>query len=90
MSRIKHYGDYLEKDVADILEGFNVRYVHEYEDHKLKLDFYLPDYDVYIEVKRFHAERSNRQLKSQDNVILIQGKNSIVFLKSLLEKFKSQ
>ena len=42
-----------------------------------RLDFYLPYYDVYIEVKQYHSDRSNDQLKSQENVILVQGKKAV-------------
>ena len=37
------------------------------------LDFYLPDYNVYIECKRMFTERINDQISRHENVIVIQG-----------------
>ena len=36
------------------------------------LDFHLPDYDLYIEVKRFHSPRIADQMARHQNVIAIQ------------------
>ena len=75
--------DFLEKRVEHILIDRGVKYTTE-KCNGQRLDFYLPGYDVYIEVKQYFSERSNDQLHSQDNIILIQGKKSISFLESLL------
>lgn len=37
------------------------------------LDFFLPDYDVYVEVKRFHSPRIAEQMARRPNVVAIQG-----------------
>lgn len=78
--------DDLEKDVAKILDEKNIKYYHDSERENVKrLDFYLPDFDVYIEIKQFHAgEREFKQWQRHDNTIFITGKKSIQFLKTLL------
>ena len=38
------------------------------------LDFYLPGFDLYVEVKQFHSERIARQMSLAPNVIAIQGR----------------
>lgn len=42
------------------------------------LDFYLPDLDLYIEVKRFHSPRIAEQMERAENVIAIQGKAAVL------------
>jgi hypothetical protein len=79
-----HFSDHLEKEVAEVLESKGIDFVHESEGNSSNLDFYLPAYDVFIEVKQFHSDRVVKQLASKDNVIVIQGKKSIAFLKSIL------
>lgn len=76
--------DSLEKRVADILDKKGIKYIHESEGENQRLDFFLPDFNIFIEVKQFSTPRSSDQLASQDNVILIQGKKSIVFLENML------
>ena len=73
-----------EIQIKEILESKGIEYIHESQNNGSRLDFYLPKYNVYIEVKQYHSERSNSQLASQDNVILIQGKDSINFFKVLI------
>lgn len=85
MDRNIHFADDLEKKVAEILDSIQIEYVHESEiKHKPILDFYLPKYDIYIEVKKFYSERAIRQLSGKDNVILIQGIESVKFIQQLL------
>ena len=45
-----------------------------------RLDFYLPDYDVYIEVERFHSARISEQMARAPNVIVAQGEVAVRFL----------
>jgi len=75
-----NFGDGLEKMVAGALNDAGIEFIHESESKDLKLDFYLPSFDVYIEVKRFHADRIERQMSSKDNVIAIQGIKSVEFI----------
>lgn len=73
--------DDLEKEVAKILKSKGIKFVHESYKNGIdqRLDFYLPDFDVYLEVKKFHTERTIQQLEYQRNVILIQGRNQLIF-----------
>jgi hypothetical protein len=50
------------------------------------LDFYLPAFDIYIEIKQFHSERIHKQMGLQENVIAIQGKKAVEFIEKLLIK----
>jgi transcription elongation factor Elf1 len=66
--------DHLEEmKIAETLTVCGIKFVHESENKAQELDFYLPFFDVYIEVKLFHADRISRQMKSKENVIAIQG-----------------
>lgn len=49
-----------------------------------QLDFYLPKYDVYVEVKQFHTNRISEQMSRRHNVIAIQGMGSLNALRELL------
>ena len=64
--------DHLENAIEKALIEAKIKYKT-----KQRLDFYLPQHDVYIEVKQYHSDRSNDQLKSQENVIFIQGKKAV-------------
>ena len=81
-----HSKDHLELAVAEMLLDLKINFIHESQNNGSNLDFYLPDFDVFIEVKQFHADRVNKQLASKENVILIQGKKSIEMLNKLLSK----
>ncbi len=83
-SRKIHYSGHLEKEIGELLVAKGIDFIHESEDKEQELDFYLPQHDVYIEVKQFHADRISQQMKTKDNVIAIQGKESIEFIKSIL------
>lgn len=80
-----HYGDSLERDIASLLDNKGIHFIHESENKGQVLDFYLPSYDVYIEVKQYFSERITKQLASRDNVICVQGKKSLALLKVLLK-----
>jgi len=53
-------------------------------DAGLGLDFYLPDFDLYIEVKRFHSPRIGEQMSRHPNVIAIQGIECFKFVDQLI------
>ena len=78
--------DNLELRIADLLNSKSIKFVHEGYKNGInqRLDFYLPDHDIYIEVKKFHTERVLKQLESQDNIILVQGDKSVKFLEGIL------
>lgn len=77
----------LEKQLAESLLSAGIKFERP---SSQRLDFYLPDYDIYIEVKRYHADRVLSQLASQHNIILVQGVKSINALCDLLSKLKPQ
>lgn len=60
------------------------RIAYERADAGLGLDFYLKDFDLYIEVKRFHSPRIGEQMSRAENVIAIQGIKSLDFLNGLI------
>lgn len=65
--------DPVEVEVRSALAIRGVDFVEEEDPRAKNLDFYLPDYDLHIEVKQFHSDRSNEQLRRASNIILIQG-----------------
>ncbi len=68
------YSDELEKQIGIRLNECDIKF-----ERNQRLDFYLPDYGVYLEVKKYHSERSVSQLASQENIVLIQGKEAVTF-----------
>lgn len=68
-------GDPVEQIIADGLDASGIRYVHETQskDVTLALDFYLPDFGIFLECKQFWSENLNRQMRRASNVIAIQG-----------------
>ena len=75
----------LEQAVADALDLKGIKWLHEDEKgNEARLDFYLPDSGVYIEVKQAYTPRANAQLKRARNVILIQGIEAVELFVKLL------
>lgn len=75
-----HYTDFLEQSVGETLEGGGVDFIHESEvKHEPVLDFELPEHDVHIEIKQFYSDRVIKQLKSKQNVIVLQGRKAVDF-----------
>lgn len=83
-----YFSDHTEKRIAAILNRLHIEFVHESQDKNQKLDFYLPDYDIFIEVKRFYSKRIAGQISGHENVIVIQGVASVAFLEIILEKYQ--
>lgn len=59
--------------VEDLVESALKSRAIPYERDRLGLDFYLPDWGIYIEVKQFHSRRIAEQMSRTPNVIAIQG-----------------
>jgi len=80
----------LEEMVAEALREAGIDFRREGDRGlpTLMLDFYLPDFDVYIEVKGGHTQRVLRQLASKPNVIVAQGQTSVKFLAECLRSFQ--
>ena len=80
-------GDYdNERIIANTLEKCGLNFTGEERgvENGRCLDFHLTDHNVFIEVKSGYSERSNEQLKSQMNVILIQGMQAAKMFSLLL------
>jgi hypothetical protein len=66
--------DPVEEIVADALTAAGVPFVREDDElNTAALDFYLPDDNLFIEVKQFHSPRIAAQMERAANVIAIQG-----------------
>ena len=62
----------VETVIKKFLVANNIEFIGD-DYNEAKLDFYLPAYDIYIEVCQFHTPRKIEQLSRHKNVILIQG-----------------
>jgi hypothetical protein len=78
--------DPMEMLIADALSRAGVRFEHDFSGKTKGLDFYLPDHDLYIEVKRFHSDRISEQMSRAPNVIAVQGKIAVEFLAMALSR----
>lgn len=61
--------DPLEREVADALAMRGIRFLHETTGQTDHLDFFLPDFGIHLEIKRFHSERISGQMARVPNVI---------------------
>lgn len=78
-------GDVMEDSIERWLLANSIRY-RRADDMKTHLDFFLPDFNVYIEVKRYHTPRIADQLQRAPDIIIIQGGASMRFLESLIAR----
>lgn len=65
--------DPMEKMVRSALTAAGIEFV-EGDATDERLDFYLPNIGVHIEVKQFHSPRISEQMSRADEIIVIQGK----------------
>lgn len=65
--------DPVERIVEAALIKKGLPYVTENDPRARRLDFYLPDLDLHIEVKQFHTPRVAEQMARSANIIVIQG-----------------
>lgn len=72
-----HYADNLEEAVGTHLIEQGIEFVHESQNKDQRLDFYIPEHDVFIEVKKFHSPRINAQMETQNDIIVLQGKLAV-------------
>lgn len=79
--------DPMEAIVSLALVRANISFVTEIDERAKHLDFYLPDFDVHIEVKQFHSVRIAKQMARADNVIAIQGIKAAQWFASRLVAF---
>lgn len=77
--------DPMERLIEAALIDARLRYVTDHGGGMPEnLDFYLPDYDVFIEVKRFHSDRIAEQMSRAPNVIAVQGDVSARFVAAMI------
>jgi hypothetical protein len=63
--------DPIERIVAEVLLNKGIKFIHEMENKAQGLDFYLPEYDIFIECKAYSTPRTEKQIEDK-KVILIQ------------------
>ncbi len=73
--------DPMERQIADALTRAGIAFT---TDHEARLDFYLPDANVHIEVKQFHSDRIAEQMARAPNVIAVQGRGAVEWLAGIL------
>lgn len=79
--------DPIEKIVRTALDAAGISYQCAGENHfDQTLDFYLPDYGTFIEVKQFHSERISRQMAQAPNIIAIQGRGAAETFARMISK----
>jgi hypothetical protein len=78
----------LENQVAEALTKAGVRFVRDSEESK-NLDFYLPDFNIYLEIKGGFTKRIANQCKRDANVIVVQGVKSTEFICRLIKTLKN-
>lgn len=76
--------DPMERLIAEALLEAGEPFMHEVPTGNRRIDFYLPNRDTYIEVKRFHSDRTDAQMSLCENIIAVQGKTAVLLLASLL------
>jgi hypothetical protein len=85
-----NFSDHLEKKVAEALDEVGIDFIHESENKEQILDFYLPLFNVFIEIKQYHTDRISKQMASKENIIAVQGSKSVDFLIFLLLNSKAK
>lgn len=75
--------DPMEQMIQDALEDGCIAYRR---DHVSRLDFFLPDLNVHIEVKRMHSDRIAKQMSRAPNVIAVQGLEAVQMMARLLRQ----
>ncbi len=73
--------DPMERLIAEALTRAGIAFT---TDNEARLDFYLPDADVHIEVKQFHADRIAEQMSRAPNVIAVQGRGAVEWLAGII------
>lgn len=78
--------DPMEQMIADALEAAGIAYIRDGDPggEGQRLDFYLPDYDLFIEVKRLHSPRIAEQMALAKNVIAVQGEAAVRWLAGMI------
>jgi transcriptional regulator with XRE-family HTH domain len=81
--------DPMEQIIERALQDAGLRYATDHGGvNPSRLDFRLLDYDVEIEVKRFHTDRIGEQMKRAPNVIVAQGEAAVRLLADALRQLR--
>jgi len=76
--------DPMERLTSTALRSAGIEFITDHDPSSpAGLDFYLPRFDVHIEVKRFHSDRVMGQLRRANDVILLQGARAVEFFAAL-------
>jgi hypothetical protein len=78
--------DHCEAYIFDMLTLANEPFVQG-DKHPSRLDFYLPNYNIFIEVKQFHSNRIAEQMSREHNVIALQGVESCILFGDMLKSY---
>lgn len=78
--------DPMERIIEQALNEAGIPYFEDVPVGARALDFYLPDYAVYIEVKQFHSDRIASQMGQCNNIIAVQGRVAVELFAQLLRK----
>lgn len=84
--------DPMEMRVALALAYAGIEFEHDAESRgprvhgARRLDFYLPAHGVHIEVKQFHSERIDDQMRAETNVIALQGEGAVNFFCEMIAR----
>lgn len=73
MKNCFHTDDPVELMLARALLERKIDFIHESKNKEQRLDFYLPEIDLFIEVKRFSTPRTAKQIEGYTNVMVLQG-----------------
>lgn len=83
--------DPMERLVSEALDRARIKYAtDEGGGNPCGLDFHLTDFDIHIEVKRFHSDRVADQMRRAENVIVAQGETAIRWLAELIGGLNSR
>lgn len=77
--------DPIEAIVAGALARAGVVYIRDGQGETFGLDFYLPSFGVYIEVKAYHTARVSDQMARAADVIVIQGRAAAEAFAAMLD-----
>lgn len=91
---MRQISDPIELMIAQSLNMANIEYIHESERTGIpqlpgqrNLDFEIPAWKIFIEVKQFHTDRIADQIKGFENVIVIQGIEAARFFCQMVKAY---
>jgi hypothetical protein len=84
----------LEKEIARRLDARDIEYERpeQLARHPTNLDFYIPEFDLYVEVKQFHTDRIASQISTvpkDSSVMVLVGPNSVDAFFRFVDQFNA-